>query len=50
MAAHITAWDKAGRPSPQLTVRPAGTADADLPPGHVLDKRHTRLVISWHTT
>ena len=47
MADHISAWDKAGRPSPHLTVLPAGTPDADLPPGCVLDKRHTRLVISW---
>ena len=50
MAEHISAWDKSGRPSPHLTVLPAGTPDADLPAGHVLDKRHTRLVISWQTT
>jgi protein-L-isoaspartate(D-aspartate) O-methyltransferase len=50
MADHISAWDKAGRPSPHLTVLPAGTPDADLPVGHVLNKRHTRLVISWQTT
>jgi protein-L-isoaspartate(D-aspartate) O-methyltransferase len=49
MVEHIKAWDEAGRPSPHLTVLPAGTSDADLPPGHVLDKRHTRLVISWQT-
>ena len=47
MAEHIKAWQEAGRPSPHLTVRPAGTSDADLPAGHVLRKRHTRLVISW---
>jgi protein-L-isoaspartate(D-aspartate) O-methyltransferase len=47
MAEHISAWDKAGRPSPHLTVLPAGTPDEDLPAGHVLNKRHTRLVISW---
>jgi len=47
MAEHIKAWDEAGRPSPHLTALPAGTSDADLPPGRVLDKRHTRLVISW---
>ena len=49
MAAHISAWDQAGRPSPHLTVLPAGTPDEDLPAGYVLNKRHTRLVISWHT-
>jgi protein-L-isoaspartate(D-aspartate) O-methyltransferase len=47
MADHISAWDKEGRPSPRLTVLPASTPDADLPPGYVLNKRHTRLVISW---
>jgi protein-L-isoaspartate(D-aspartate) O-methyltransferase len=43
----IRGWDRAGRPSPRLSVHPAGTPDADLPDGFVLDKRHTRLVISW---
>jgi protein-L-isoaspartate(D-aspartate) O-methyltransferase len=47
MAEHISAWDKAGRPSARLTVLPTGTSDDDLPVGHVLDKRRTRLVISW---
>jgi protein-L-isoaspartate(D-aspartate) O-methyltransferase len=50
MAEHIKAWEEAGRPSPRLTVLPAGTSDADLPAGHVLDKRHTRLVITWQAT
>ena len=50
MAEHISAWDKAGRPSPHLTARPAGTSDPNLPSGNVLDKRHTRLVISWQPT
>ena len=49
MAEQISAWDDAGRPSPRLTVLPAGTLDADLPAGFLLDKRHTRLVISWPT-
>jgi protein-L-isoaspartate(D-aspartate) O-methyltransferase len=47
MADQITAWDAASRPSPQLSVYPAGTPDDELPDGHVLDKKHTRLVISW---
>jgi protein-L-isoaspartate(D-aspartate) O-methyltransferase len=47
MANHVCAWDKAGRPSPRLTILPAGTPDAELPSGYVLDKHHTRLVISW---
>ena len=47
LAERIRAWDVAGRPRPRLTVLPAGTPDARLPAGYVLDKRHTRLVISW---
>ena len=47
LAEQISAWDGAGRPSPRLTVLPAGTPDADLPAGFLLDKRHARLVISW---
>lgn len=50
MADAITAWDQAGRPSPVLSVHPAGTPDPSLPEGFVLDKRHTRLVISWRPT
>jgi protein-L-isoaspartate(D-aspartate) O-methyltransferase len=50
MAGHVKAWEEAGRPSPHLTVLPAGTSDADLPPGRVLDKRHARLVITWRAT
>ncbi|MEU6720203.1 methyltransferase, FxLD system [Nonomuraea sp. NPDC046802] len=49
LAARIAEWDAAGRPSPRLSVYPAGTPDADLARGHVLDKKHTRLVISWPT-
>ena len=49
MADHISAWDGAGRPS-AAPDRPAGrNPDEDLPAGHVLDKRHTRLVISWQS-
>ena len=47
MTGHISAWDAAGRPSPHLTILPAGTPDADLPAGYIVNKRHTRLVISW---
>ncbi|HZD15614.1 MAG TPA: methyltransferase, FxLD system [Pseudonocardiaceae bacterium] len=32
---------------PRLDVFPASTNDSDLPPGHVIDKVHTRVVISW---
>jgi protein-L-isoaspartate(D-aspartate) O-methyltransferase len=50
MTERIFAWDKAGRPPPHLTVLPAGTPDADLPAGYIVNKRHTRLVISWQPT
>jgi len=47
LAGQIRVWDGSGRPSPRLTVLPAGTPNDDLPAGYVLDKRHARLVISW---
>jgi protein-L-isoaspartate(D-aspartate) O-methyltransferase len=45
----IRIWDRDHRhgPGPRLTVYPAGTTTTDLPAGFVLDKRHTRIVISW---
>ncbi|WP_155359055.1 methyltransferase, FxLD system [Acrocarpospora macrocephala] len=49
LAEQIAAWDRAGRPAPRLSVHPAGTPDADLPDGAVLEKKHSRLVISWPT-
>jgi protein-L-isoaspartate(D-aspartate) O-methyltransferase len=49
LADEIAAWDLAGRPRPRLSVHPAGTPDAGLPDGHVLDKEHVRLVIAWST-
>lgn len=49
LADQIAAWDQAGRPAPRLSVHPAGVSDADLPDGYVLNKRHSRLVISWPT-
>jgi protein-L-isoaspartate(D-aspartate) O-methyltransferase len=32
---------------PRVEVFPAATADQDLPTGRVLDKKHTRIVVSW---
>lgn len=45
----IRIWDRDHRhgPGPRLTVHPAGTPDVDLPTGLVIDRRHTRIVISW---
>ena len=47
-AGHIRAWDRDYRtgPGPVLTVHPAGTP-AD---GHVLNKRHSTIVLSWPET
>jgi len=44
---HIHAWDAARDVLPQLTAYPAGTPDHELPDGTVIDKHHTRLVITY---
>ncbi|MFN2494976.1 MAG: methyltransferase, FxLD system [Pseudonocardiaceae bacterium] len=45
----IQAWerDHRGGPGARIEVYPAATQDAELPPGRVINKRHTRVVISW---
>jgi protein-L-isoaspartate(D-aspartate) O-methyltransferase len=45
----IRAWDRDHRhgPGPRLSVHPADTPDADLATGLVIDRQHTRIVISW---
>ncbi len=47
MAGHMRAWVDAGSPAPVLHVLPARTPDGDLPEGTVLDKRHSRVVLSF---
>ncbi|MEU6997313.1 methyltransferase, FxLD system [Nonomuraea sp. NPDC046570] len=49
MAEQIGHWDRRHRsgPGPRITAYPAGTPDERLPGGQVVDKRHTRLVITW---
>ncbi|MCG5220591.1 methyltransferase, FxLD system [Streptosporangium sp. KLBMP 9127] len=49
LAGQIATWDQAGRPEPRLSVHPVATPNAELPAGHVLDKKHARLVIAWPT-
>jgi protein-L-isoaspartate(D-aspartate) O-methyltransferase len=44
---HMVAWLEAGGPAPVLHVLPAATPDGDLPAGTVLDKRHSRLVLTF---
>ncbi|MGH8906602.1 MAG: methyltransferase, FxLD system [Egibacteraceae bacterium] len=45
----IRTWDLdyRGGPGARIAVYPAATPDGDLPEGRVIDKRHTRVVISW---
>ncbi|MFS4104051.1 methyltransferase, FxLD system [Streptomyces sp. PD-S100-1] len=44
---HVRADDNSRHADPVLTVHPAGTPDALLPAGDVLDKEHCRLVFRW---
>jgi protein-L-isoaspartate(D-aspartate) O-methyltransferase len=50
LADHVRAWDAAGRPGTaglRVDAYPMSTPDSELAPGTVIDKRHTRLVLSW---
>lgn len=54
LAATVRAWDRHIRADendqhadPVLTVHPAGTPDALLPAGDIVDKEHSRLVFRW---
>ncbi|GAA1837419.1 methyltransferase, FxLD system [Actinomadura chokoriensis] len=49
MVEHMRAWLDAGNPAPGLDVLPARTPDGDLPDGTVLDKRHSRIVLTFPT-
>lgn len=44
-------WDRHHRhgPEPVITLAPASTPDDQLPPGRVVNKRHTRTVLNWTT-
>ncbi|WP_426638065.1 methyltransferase, FxLD system [Planosporangium sp. 12N6] len=48
MVEHMRAWVDASGPSPVLHILPAGTPDGDLPAGTVLDKRHSRVVLTFN--
>jgi protein-L-isoaspartate(D-aspartate) O-methyltransferase len=45
----VLRWDREHRhgPAPVIRAFPASTPDSALPAGRVLDRPHTRLVISW---
>ncbi|GAT79544.1 protein-L-isoaspartate O-methyltransferase [Streptomyces sp. F-3] len=48
LAAEIRAWDRDHRGHrAHIEVHPAGTPDSQLPSGRVIERRHTRVVISW---
>ncbi|MEU1307779.1 methyltransferase, FxLD system [Streptomyces cinnamoneus] len=48
LAQEIRTWDRDHRSNrARFEVHPAGTPDAALPSGRVIDKRHTRVAISW---
>ncbi|MEU4827728.1 methyltransferase, FxLD system [Actinomadura sp. NPDC023710] len=49
MVEHMRAWLDAGSPSPVLQILPARTPTGDLPDGTVLDKRHSRIVLTFTT-
>jgi len=46
MIQHIRSWDGTSL-NAGIEVYPAGTPDTDLSEGHVINKKHTRVVISW---
>lgn len=54
VADHLRAWDRQqrGGPGPRIAVYPADTPDAlipELPGRRVIDKAHSRVVLSWPT-
>ncbi|GAB2994177.1 methyltransferase, FxLD system [Saccharothrix stipae] len=52
VVADIRTWDREHRHSGRhahITVFPAATPDQALPSGFVMDRRHTRVVVTWPT-
>lgn len=49
IVARTRSWDRdlRGRVGPHLEVHPKTTLDGDLPPGLVVEKRHSRVTVSW---
>lgn len=49
VAEQLRIWGREHRsgPGPQFRVHPAGTPDDQLPEGRVIDKKHSRVMISW---
>lgn len=54
IAGHLRTWgrDHRGGSGPRITVYPAGTPDGQIPEladGRVIDKKHSRVALSWPT-
>jgi protein-L-isoaspartate(D-aspartate) O-methyltransferase len=49
LTGQVRAWDRSYRrgPEPRIEVYPARTPDEELPAGLVMDKRHSRITVSW---
>lgn len=49
VAEQLRVWGREhrGGPGPQFRVYPVGTPDDQLPEGRVIDKKHSRVTISW---
>lgn len=49
VAEQLRIWkhEHRGGPGPQFRVYPIGTADDQIPEGRVVDKKHSRITISW---
>jgi protein-L-isoaspartate(D-aspartate) O-methyltransferase len=49
VAEQLRVWGREHRngPGPQFRVHPAGTPDDRMPEGRVIDKKHSRIMISW---
>jgi protein-L-isoaspartate(D-aspartate) O-methyltransferase len=52
MAEQVRVWDRdqRGGPGPDFAVWPKSTSEERLPEGLVIDKRHSRVTISWPVT
>src|SRR5215470_1055882 len=52
VAEQLRVWGREHRngPSPQFRIYPAGTLDQRMPDGRVIDKKHSRVSISWPQT
>jgi protein-L-isoaspartate(D-aspartate) O-methyltransferase len=52
MTDQVRIWDRDHRhgPAARITVHPAGTPNEQLDDGHVIEKKYTRITISWPLT